>query len=125
MLKTLYNLGYKMCFPFLSFRKHKVPDFQRFYECSCDICGKNFENIETLIKHMGSHEIWEINARLNYQFGTVRCNKCWKSFTSAVIMGDHTCTNVIAGLSPVASSDNLETILIHDTYTQEDNHNNS
>ena len=112
-----------MCFPWLLFRKEvPVKKFDTFFECSCDLCGKNFENMETLIKHMGSHELWEINARLNYQFGTVRCNKCWKSFTSVVIMADHTCAK---GLSPVSSSDSLETILIHDTYIQEDNHNNS
>jgi len=35
------------------------------FPCSCDICGKNFETLETLIKHMGSHELCELNARLN------------------------------------------------------------
>lgn len=111
-----------MCFPWLLFRKEvPVKKFDTFFECSCDLCGKNFENMETLIKHMGSHELWEINARLNYQFGTVRCNKCWKSFTSVANMAEHICTNV----SPVSSSGSLESVVIHDTYIQEDNHRNS
>ena len=35
-----------------------------------------------------------------------------------------TSPSVIEGLSPVSSCDSLETVLIHDTYNQSDNHNN-
>ncbi len=115
-----------MCFPWLLI-KRKVP-LKRYtdtFPCSCDICGKNFETLETLIKHMGSHELCELNARLKHQFGTVRCNKCWKSFTSVVVMSEHSCITVIEGLSPAVSSDSLESILIHGTYTREDTHRNS
>jgi hypothetical protein len=39
-------------------------------------------------------------------------------------MNDHPCVPVIEGLSPIASCDSLETVLIHDTYSQSDNHSN-
>ncbi len=59
-------------------------------------------------KQLGYHELHEINDRLNSNFGTVRCNKCWRSFTSVVSMSEHSCTNVIQGLSPVSSSGSLD-----------------
>ena len=114
-----------MCFPWLLFKKENpLRKFDSFFECSCDICGNNYETMEALIKHMGSHEFWQINAKLKNNFGTVRCNKCWGSFTSVAVMADHICSSEIRGLSPVASSESLESVLIHDTYTQSDNHNN-
>ena len=47
---------------------------------------------------------------------TVRCNKCWKSFDTVADMHDHTCVqsnSVIEGLSPVMSSDSLDSVVIH------------
>lgn len=46
--------------------------------------------------------------------GTARCITCYKSFTTTAAMNDHPCVPVIEGLSPIASCDSLETILIHD-----------
>jgi hypothetical protein len=43
---------------------------------------------------------------------------------SVAAMEEHPCVPVISGLSPIASCDSLETVLIHDTYNQSDNHNN-
>ena len=114
-----------MCFNWKIFMKDvPIKKFNGIFECSCDICGKSFDTMEKLIKHMGYHELHEINDRLNSNFGTVRCNKCWRSFTSVVSMSEHSCTNVIQELSPVSSSGSLDSILIHDTYIQEDNHKN-
>ena len=56
--------------------------------------------------------------------GTARCITCYKSFTTTLAMNDHPCVPVIEGLSPIASCDSLETVLIRDTYNQSDNHNN-
>ena len=105
-----------MCFPFFRFRKDRQRNFQRFYECSCDICGKNFENMEKLITHMGSHSTEQMNKMLAHGFGTVRCNKCFVAFTSVAAMEEHPCvhsSSVIGGLSPIQSCDSLESVLIH------------
>lgn len=115
-----------MCFHWFLFKK-EVPmkKFDMLFACSCELCGTNFDSMEKLIKHMGYHTISDIQYRLDSNRGTVRCNKCWRSFTSVVCMAEHPCTTIIRGLSPVSSSGSLESILIHDTYIQEDNHRNS
>ena len=71
-----------------------------------------FETMEKFSKHSGSHELWEINRRLENQFGTVRCGKCFRSFATVEVMSKHACTTV----SPVSSSGSLDSILIHDSY---------
>ena len=104
-----------MCFPWLFFRNEKpLKKFTDFFPCSCELCGEIFDTMEKLIKHTGSHELWEINARLENQFGTVRCNKCWRSFTSVVVMAGHPCATVIEGLSPISSSGSLDSLVIHE-----------
>jgi hypothetical protein len=107
-----------MCLSLDWFRREikRKRNFQRFYECSCDICGKNFENMEKLITHMGVHSTEQMNRLLKHGFGTVRCNKCFTSFTSVAAMEEHPCihsNSVIDGLSPIPSCDSLESVLIH------------
>ena len=58
------------------------------------------------------------------QFGTVRCGKCFRSFSTVEVMSKHPCNTKIEGLSPVSSSGSLDSILIHDTYNQKNSHRN-
>lgn len=106
-----------MCFEWLiSSRKKLHRDFHKLFECSCDLCGKNFDKLENLVIHTGVHSTEDINTRLLSGYGTVRCNKCWKSFTSVAALYDHPCvqpTSVIEGLSPIPSSDSLESVVIY------------
>jgi len=72
--------------------------------------------MEELITHMGCHEISDINHRLLNGYGTVRCNKCRKSFETVAYMHDHTCTQITSsnrGLSPIQSYDSLDSVVIH------------
>lgn len=105
-----------MCFHWLLFRKIGVSrNYHGLYPCSCDLCGKNFNTMEELIIHMGCHQTDDINHRLLRGYGTVRCNKCRKSFETVMNMYDHPCAiNTIPGLSPVSSSESLSSIVIHD-----------
>ena len=106
-----------MCFPWNLFKKKVIHrNFQNLYACSCDLCGKNFGTMEELITHMGCHEISDINHRLLNGYGTVRCNKCRKSFETVAYMHDHTCTQITSsnrGLSPIQSYDSLDSVVIH------------
>lgn len=106
-----------MCLEWLFSRKKSTyRRFDKFFPCSCDLCGKNFVNMDDLIIHMGCHDTGDINRRLLRGYGTVRCNKCWKSFDTVADMHDHTCVqsnSVIEGLSPVMSSDSLDSVVIH------------
>ena len=97
------------------FRKKPHPrrNFQQLFSCSCDLCGKNFNTMEELITHMGGHKTEDINHRLLRGYGTVRCNKCWKSFETVAYMHDHVCTSGIRDLSPIQSYDSLESVVIH------------
>jgi hypothetical protein len=73
--------------------------------------------MEELIVHMGAHDTGDINRRLISGYGTVRCNRCWKSFDTVADMSEHSCvqtTSVIRGLSPIGSSDSLESVVIHE-----------
>jgi len=104
-----------MCFTWFQFRKVGVSrNFHSLYACSCDLCGKNFNTMEELIIHMGCHQTGDINHRLIRGYGTVRCNKCRKSFETVMDMYDHPCNTTIPGLSPIASSESLSSIMIHD-----------
>ena len=107
-----------MCFRwFLSKKKAILRRFDQIFPCSCDICGKNFTNMEELITHMGYHDVDNINTRLLRGYGTVRCNQCWRSFDTVADMYDHTCTQInsaIQGLSPIPSYDSLDSVVIHD-----------
>ena len=101
-----------MCFPFFV-RPRKYRRLNRDLECSCDLCHRSFKNVEDLIVHMGYHDTDNLNERLLRGRGTVRCNRCWETFTSASTLYDHSC--VIQGLSPLHSrSNSLETVIIHD-----------
>lgn len=60
----------------------------------CSLCGDKFFTKRSLYEHLSIHDVEGINS------------------------------SVISGLSPVASCDSLETVLIHDTYMQSDNHSN-
>jgi len=61
--------------------------------------------MEELITHMGCHQTDDINYRLLRGYGTVRCNKCRKSFETVMNMYDHVCTTTIPGLSSIVIRD--------------------
>lgn len=105
-----------MCLPFTWFKRkyERIRDFAKPFECSCEICGANFSTMGELIVHMGYHPTELLNRNLKHGYGTVRCNTCYQTFTSAAAMEEHPCSSVIQGLSPVVSHDSLETIVIHD-----------
>ena len=107
-----------MCFSWLFFkRKSKMIDFVKKFECSCDLCGKNCKNMEELVVHMGYHKIDDINRRLINDYGTVRCNKCWKTFRSVVDLSNHECfqdNSTISDLSRAASCDSLSSVVVHE-----------
>ncbi len=104
-----------MCFPWLFFKRDiPLKRFDGFFPCACNICGQNFDTMEKLIKHMGIHSIEEINTGIYTQFGTVRCGKCWRSFSTVEVMSKHPCNTKIQGLSPVSSSGILSSVVIHD-----------
>jgi hypothetical protein len=69
--------------------------------------------MEKFIQHSGFHSIEDINNGLYTQFGTVRCGKCFRSFSTVEVMSKHPCNTKILGLSPVSSSGSLDSILIH------------
>jgi len=105
-----------MCFPWTFFKKKPIyRNFDRIFPCSCDICGQTFTSLDQLIIHMGNHDTEDINRKLLRGYGTVRCNKCYRSFESVADMYDHTCVqnSTIQGLSPVLSSDSLDSVVIH------------
>lgn len=97
-----------MCFPFITWF---TKDYTRPFECSCELCGENYDTMEKLIKHMGRHQLNDINQVLSSGYGTVRCSKCWESFTSAAVMIEHPCATAI---SPIHSCDSLESVLIQE-----------
>jgi hypothetical protein len=99
-----------MCF---RWKRVREKNFKIHFACSCDLCGESFGTMEELIKHLGRHDIDCINRRLMDGYGTARCNTCWKSFTNVAAMEEHTCVSNISGLSPVQSSESLESVLIH------------
>ena len=104
-----------MCFPWNLFTKKVIRrNFQNLYDCSCDLCGKNFDTMDELIIHMGSHETGDINHRLLNGYGTVRCSKCFQSFETIADMHDHRCTTVISSLSQIQSYDSLDSVVIHE-----------
>ena len=100
-----------MCFRWS--RKRSKP-----FPCACDLCSENFLTRETLLEHLGRHDVEDINRNIMDGRGTARCVTCYKSFTTTTAMEEHPCVPVIEGLSPIASCDSLETVLIHDTYNQ-------
>ena len=103
-----------MCFPWNLFKKKVIHrNFQNLYACSCDLCGKNFDTMDELITHLGSHNTDDINHRLLNGYGTVRCNRCWKAFDTVADMYDHPCSTTISGLSPIQSYDSLDSVVIH------------
>lgn len=69
--------------------------FTKPFVCSCDICCKQFMNMETLIKHMATHDTRDLNARLNANCGTVRCSTCFHSFRNVYDMRLHSCVTRI------------------------------
>ena len=112
-----------MCLHWLFFKRDiPLKRFDGFFPCACNICGRNFENMEKFIQHSGFHSIEDINNGLYTQFGTVRCGKCFRSFSTVEVMSKHPCATT---LSPVSSSGSLDSILIHDTYNQKNSHRNS
>ncbi|ADQ90931.1 hypothetical protein MpV1_008 [Micromonas sp. RCC1109 virus MpV1] len=84
----------------------KYTKMKKTLECSCDLCGKNFEYTEDLITHMGYHNTEDVNKMLSHGYGTVRCNRCWTSFKNVEALIDHPCAQV----DPSA----LERVVIYD-----------
>lgn len=66
-------------------------DYKKPFMCSCDICGRNYTNMDTLIEHMGSHDLRDIHARIRANYGTVRCNTCYRAFDTVYNMALHSC----------------------------------
>ena len=85
-----------MCLKFFT-RSKQIDDFTKPFVCSCDICSKQFTNMESLIKHMGSHDIRDLNARLSANYGTVRCSTCFHSFRNVYDMRLHPCVTRMSG----------------------------
>ena len=104
-----------MCFPFTWFKKkyERIRDFSKPFDCSCEICGVNFTTMGDLIVHMGYHTTESLNINLKHGYGTVRCNRCYQSFSSVAAMEDHPCSTTISGLSPIQSYDSLDSVVIH------------
>jgi len=110
-----------MCFDFL-FRKKYIPlhnSYTRTFACSCDLCGKQCNNMKNLITHLGSHTTTEINKLLRTNYGIVRCHTCWHSFQTVKDMSEHACAHfenrgIIKNLTPVGSMDSLDSVLIHE-----------
>jgi len=105
-----------MCFSFSWLKREykRLRDFAKPFDCSCEICGRTYDNMEKLVTHMGYHETKDLNRNLRHGYGTVRCNTCFRTFPSVAAMEEHHCSSVIQGLSPIHSSDSLESVLIHD-----------
>jgi hypothetical protein len=82
-----------MCLKFL-LKVATSYDYTQPFQCSCEICEQNFTNMELLIKHMGSHDTRDLNARLRAKYGTVRCNSCFRSFESVYNMRMHPCVKL-------------------------------
>ena len=103
-----------MCFPwFLLKKKQIVRRFDQIFACSCNLCGKNFSTMDELIIHMGCHNTDDMNRKLLNGYGTVRCNRCWKTFDTVADMYDHPCSTTNSGLSPIQSHDSLDSVVIH------------
>jgi hypothetical protein len=110
-----------MCLDFLFKKRYKrLPDaYTHPFDCSCELCGSVFSDMQGLITHMGYHSTEQINTCINRGYSTVRCNTCWSSFNTVASMERHSCAQkrdpVISGLSPIMSrSNSLESIVIHD-----------
>ena len=102
-----------MCNLFNCFKKPRVKRKERNLYCSCDVCGQDFDNTGYLLTHIGYHDTLQLNRLLDAGYGTVRCKQCWDAFKTVIDLENHSCDRVIRGLSPIHSSDSLETILIH------------
>ena len=61
-----------MCLHWLFFKRDiPLKRFDGFFPCACNICGRNFENMEKFIQHSGFHSIEDINNGLYTQLVTV------------------------------------------------------
>ena len=75
-------------------------------ECSCDLCGNNFEFTEDLVAHIKHHKMKEIDKVLSQGYGIVRCNRCWTSFISTEAFTEHHCAqNTSQALTKITISD--------------------
>lgn len=64
---------------------------KHYLECSCELCGKNFECIEDLERHMNKHKVSDVSHILKSGYGIVRCNQCWLAFASIDTFMCHSC----------------------------------
>jgi len=101
-----------MCLEFLV-RVVERYDYTQPFQCSCEICEQNFTNMEALIKHMGSHDTRDINARLHKNYGTVRCNSCFRVFENVYEMRLHPCAK-IKHKSPMQRTTSTDSVTLHD-----------
>lgn len=66
-------------------------DLSKDFECSCDICGENYDSLKPLLEHMTRHDTGKMNEMLSMELGLVRCNRCWRSFTTVKNLSEHDC----------------------------------
>ncbi len=111
-----------MCLEFLFKRKRyrRLPDaYTRPFDCSCEMCGSVFGDMQGLINHLGYHTTEEINTCIKRGYGTVRCSTCWETFRTVSDMERHPCAqrrnSIINGLSPIMSrSNSFDSVIVHE-----------
>lgn len=72
------------------FRYRKV---KHYLECSCELCGSNFECTEDMERHMNRHRVSDASHLLKSGYGIVRCNQCWTAFVSMESLACHSCVD--------------------------------
>ena len=77
-----------MCLEFLfkRTRDRRLPDaYTRPFDCSCEMCGSVFGDMQGLINHLGYHTTEELNSCIRRGYGTVRCNMFGKRLRQSPI----------------------------------------
>lgn len=80
-----------MCSCFTRDTKYKL-DLNRELKCSCNLCGKTFDGMKDLIRHMGYHETDDMNKLIDRDIGTVSCCECNKSYKTVFYLAGHACS---------------------------------
>ena len=80
-----------MCSCFTRDTKYKM-DLNRELKCSCNLCGKTFDGMKDLIRHMGYHETDDMNKLIDRDIGTVNCCECNKSYKTVFYLAGHACS---------------------------------
>ncbi len=80
-----------MCLCFGSSATYKI-DLSRKLKCSCNLCGKMYDDMKDLVRHMGYHETDDMNRLIDRDIGTVNCRECNKSFKTVFYLARHICS---------------------------------